>query len=172
MPGGPIDRLHAWPAQRTLARSTAGSRVRHYNYFRSCSAERGRYTQADPIGLDGGFNRFGYVDGNPLRWTDPRGLAIPAVAACLANLVMCASVVGGTGLALIDACKKTWDALSPSFQNWTFSGSGIRLHRRIPATIQLRLLRVMSGREGPVVSRVTRMAIMSTRLLVKVSGPT
>ncbi len=46
----------------------------HYNYFRSYSAERGRYTQADPIGLEGGFNRFGYVDGNPLAETDPLGL--------------------------------------------------------------------------------------------------
>ncbi len=55
-------------------RSTAGSRVRHYNYFRSYSAERGRYTQADPIGLEGGFNRFGYVDGNPLSEIDPEGL--------------------------------------------------------------------------------------------------
>nr|WP_235514192.1 RHS repeat-associated core domain-containing protein [Acidovorax sp. Root217] len=46
----------------------------HYNYFRSYSAERGRYTQADPIGLDGGFNRFGYVEGDPLLFTDPEGL--------------------------------------------------------------------------------------------------
>lgn len=46
----------------------------HYNYFRSYSAERGRYTQADPIGLDGGFNRFGYVDGDALGASDPLGL--------------------------------------------------------------------------------------------------
>ncbi|MDZ7862289.1 RHS repeat-associated core domain-containing protein [Acidovorax sp.] len=85
----------------------------HYNYFRSYSAERGRYTQADPIGLEGGFNRFGYVNGNPLRWTDPKGLVAPAAAACLLNPVMCATVVTTTGLVLADACKKTWDALSP-----------------------------------------------------------
>jgi len=47
----------------------------HYNYFRSYSAERGRYTQADPIGLDGGFNRFGYVDGNAVSKRDPLGLS-------------------------------------------------------------------------------------------------
>jgi RHS repeat-associated protein len=34
----------------------------HYNYHRSYSAAVGRYTQSDPIGLDGGWNRFGYAD--------------------------------------------------------------------------------------------------------------
>ncbi|MCV5682133.1 RHS repeat-associated core domain-containing protein, partial [Escherichia coli] len=74
MPGDPTHRLRHWPARTTLAWSTAGSRVGHYNYFRSYSTERGRYTQADPIGLDGGFNRFGYVGGDPLSFTDPLGL--------------------------------------------------------------------------------------------------
>ena len=47
----------------------------HYNYHRSYSATVGRYTQADPIGLDGGWNRFGYVGQNPLSFTDPLGLS-------------------------------------------------------------------------------------------------
>jgi RHS repeat-associated protein len=45
-----------------------------YNYFRSYQAERGGYTQSDPIGLAGGLNRFGYVGGNPLGFSDPMGL--------------------------------------------------------------------------------------------------
>ena len=50
----------------------------HYNYFRSYDSRTGRYTQGDPIGLDGGWNRFGYVDGNPLSYIDPTGKIVIA----------------------------------------------------------------------------------------------
>ena len=46
----------------------------NYNYFRSYSSDTGGYTQADPIGLDGEWNRFGYVKANPLRFSDFLGL--------------------------------------------------------------------------------------------------
>jgi RHS repeat-associated protein len=46
-----------------------------YNFNRFYDPLAGRYTQADPIGLQGGWNRFGYVGGNALGAVDPWGLA-------------------------------------------------------------------------------------------------
>lgn len=46
----------------------------HYNYFRDYDPSIGRYIQSDPIGLLGGINTFGYVEGDPMNWVDYFGL--------------------------------------------------------------------------------------------------
>ena len=47
----------------------------HQNYFRDYDPRVGRYVEADPIGLAGGMNPYGYANSNPLEFIDPLGLA-------------------------------------------------------------------------------------------------
>jgi len=45
----------------------------HQNWMRDYDPVLGRYIEADPLGIEAGQNLFGYVDGKPLGYVDPRG---------------------------------------------------------------------------------------------------
>lgn len=62
-----------------------------YNWHRYYDALIGRYIEADPIGLEGGLNRWGYVGGRPVVVVDPDGRFAMVVAAALAG----GAVTGG-----------------------------------------------------------------------------
>ena len=55
-------------------RSTSGQVYLRNRYY---DAQTGRFTQADPIGLAGGVNTFGFGNGDPVNFADPFGLCPP-----------------------------------------------------------------------------------------------
>jgi RHS repeat-associated protein len=67
----------------------------HYNYFRTYDPNTGRYTQPDPIGLSGDWNRYLYAGGSATNETDPTGLIRSSVeAACMKDPSFCMEIMG------------------------------------------------------------------------------
>ena len=91
-----------------------------YNYFRSYSPASGRYTQADPIGLSGGWNRFGYVNANPLRYTDANGLQAQTLGPVLPVLGIGCALSQGCRAAVADALMSCGRAVG-KVKNWMLS---------------------------------------------------
>jgi RHS repeat-associated protein len=76
----------------------------YYNWNRYYDPKSGRYVTSDPIGLGGGLNTYGYVGGNPLRYSDPRGeQAVESLGGfCAANPAVCGA--GGALSSGVLAC--------------------------------------------------------------------
>jgi RHS repeat-associated protein len=53
---------------------TTGMLYRRNRYF---DPKSGQFTQADPIGIAGGMNAFGFAGGDPINFSDPFGLQCP-----------------------------------------------------------------------------------------------
>jgi RHS repeat-associated protein len=67
-----------------------------YNYFRDYDPAIGRYTQSDPVGLDAGLNTYAYIRGNPLTYTDSRGLFLDELALAAGKVGTVATIGAGS----------------------------------------------------------------------------
>lgn len=61
-----------------------------YNMMRTLDPKTGRYIQADPIRMEGGPNRFLYANADPLKYTDPLGLATELERRLAVAVLQCA----------------------------------------------------------------------------------
>jgi hypothetical protein len=73
----------------------------YYNRYRDYDPVTGRYIQADPIGLAGGSNPYGYAGGNPVNLTDPSGEFVPILI----------GIAVGVGLEYLTNPCATWSDL-------------------------------------------------------------
>ena len=94
--GGVVERM-----QYEAFGQSAGSTITRYGYTgrerddltgllyyraRWYDPQQGRFITEDPIGMQGGMNFYGYVDGSPINATDPAGLYPPSHPYCVSLL--------------------------------------------------------------------------------------
>jgi RHS repeat-associated protein len=136
-----------------------------YNYFRDYSPETGRYVESDPIGLDGGFNTYAYVDADPLSYLDYLGLKLcPIVLPGLGNTYLDDSFIpavkdfirknqaAGIEVTFSSAFRDSGkqgvlqsdpSATTPAPVGWSLHEAGLAVDvsmRRIPTNLQSRVV--------------------------------
>lgn len=100
-----------FPGQWEDASWTGGGRL-YYNVHRWYKLDLNMYSAPDPLGLRGGINLFSYAQANPIRYTDPFGLA------CSAG---CPDCKGGTWFC--------YGVGGSAFGAFGFAGGGFSLQR-------------------------------------------
>ncbi len=76
----------------------------YHNGHRDYDPASGRYVQADPIGLAGGWNPYSYVGANPLNFTDSKGLACDQRGCWVTPVEQAYADTGNYGLYYQAAC--------------------------------------------------------------------
>ena len=103
----------------------------HYNFQRNYCSRTGRYLQADPIGLYGGINVYGYVLQNPVNGIDPDGLL-------LNGLLPFGECYG-------DAAAQYWANKQVQTGNWLYAIPGLFASLWTPSTSDYTLSTLMIG---------------------------
>jgi RHS repeat-associated protein len=83
--GGKCPTFRGRSARRTRGQDKADETGLLYMRNRYYDPATGKFTQADPIGLAGGLNLYGFAGGDPVNFSDPFGLTIwPSAVLALA----------------------------------------------------------------------------------------
>jgi RHS repeat-associated protein len=86
-----------------------------YNMARYYGPSESRYTQSDPIGLDGGINPYAYGYAQPTKYTDPSGLIVPLAIPGICAAGGCEALIAGALILMTPEARKAVEkALSKS----------------------------------------------------------
>jgi len=102
----------------------------YYYRARYYGTQTKRFTSTDPIGLAGGVNTYAYVGGDPVKFTDPFGLArnFPAAAVAFGGSAM--PVAGEIGMLYI------FDPCMSEVHTFFYLGGGLGLGAGLTGSIQ------------------------------------